>query len=269
MVNSGLVRSVLTRGLLLLSLPVVLSGQPPSSSVRSYAGDWVRFTQVQNFIVYLSITSPAEQQMLVHAWGRCKRKPEEGGTRADCEDWGTAEAKLSAPNTASLFQPVHREWWDINLTDNGARLWVRVRDSDIAWTRDPGIDLIRQSLTPAEPPAQPPAQPPTKPPAQPPAQTCSIYGELSGSLEGLSYPDHPGPATKVRLRHMGLRAPDGKQRNAEVKGRKFTFSNLPAGVVYRIFPAFFRSQPPHRDVTCTANQRHRANFKILGPAPEG
>jgi hypothetical protein len=240
-----------TAGVLILLFADPLLSQK-TFGVQDYAGDWVRSNQAQNFIVYLSIRAHSGQEISVHSWGRCKRKPEDGGTRADCEDWGSARIQLAPSGTASLFQPVLKELWNMSLSDNGRRLWVRLPNSNIEWTRNPGVDLVRQS-----------------PPSTPPA-TCSITGTLSGPLEGLSYPDHPGPPTKVQLTHMRLITPEGKQLSVvEVRNGRFTFSNLRPGAVYRVVPEFFRSEPRHRDVSCRPNQKHRVDFRIIGALPQG
>lgn len=100
-------------------------------------------------------------------------------------------------------------------------------------------------------------------------QTCSISGRLSGPLEGLSYPDHAGPPTRVSLRQMSLESPDGKRRSVSITNRSYTFSNLDAGVVYSVFPSGFQSEPGRKPVPCRANSRHRADFRIIRPTPQG
>jgi hypothetical protein len=247
-------------GLLLLLLAVPLDGRAQEPyDVWDYKGDWVRSTEVQNFIVFLSVTPVSERQMSVRAWGRCRRKPEAGGTRADCENWGEATAGLEGSGAASLFQPAQREWWDLSLSERGGRLWVRVRDSSVAWTREPGVDLVRGS---------PPPDAPPRPPAQ---ETCSITGYVEGPLQGRSYPDHGGGVpTTVRLTHILLTTADGtQQRVVPITNRRFTFANLRAGVVYHVFPRFFQSEPRRRELLCRANARHQADFRIIGPLPEG
>jgi hypothetical protein len=111
-----------------------------------------------------------------------------------------------------------------------------------------------------------PPQEPLKPSAEP---TCSISGQLSGPLEGLHHPDHPGSPTTVRLRFMGVVAADGTRRRAEVKNRRYTFQNLTPGTVYRVSPLGFVSKPRFRNVSCKANTSHHINFQIIGPTPDG
>ena len=101
------------------------------------------------------------------------------------------------------------------------------------------------------------------------AQRCSISGNLSGSLEGLSYPDHAGPPTTVRLRQMLAESPDGEQVSARVNNRSYTFSNLYAGVTYKVFPHGFESLPRQKTVRCRGNSQHRADFRITRPTSGG
>jgi len=101
------------------------------------------------------------------------------------------------------------------------------------------------------------------------AQRCSISGRLLGRLEGLSRPDHAGPPIRVSLRQMVVESPDGKRRSAPISTRSYTFSNLDAGVEYKVFPSGFESQPRRTTVPCRANSRHRADFRIVRPTPEG
>lgn len=100
-------------------------------------------------------------------------------------------------------------------------------------------------------------------------QMCSIFGRVIGPLDGLSYPDHAGPPTRVFLRDIILETPDGKQRSALINNRSYTFSNLEAGVVYTVFPSGFQSLPARRTVECRPNSRHRADFRITRPTPQG
>lgn len=111
--------------------------------------------------------------------------------------------------------------------------------------------------------------PPSSPTPPPAHGVCTITGHLTGPLEGLSEPDTPGPRIVVRLRHMAARADGQQSRSAVVHNRQYTFTGLPAGARYRVVPAFFRSTPPVRIIDCRPHITHRANFHIIGPAPEG
>ena len=101
------------------------------------------------------------------------------------------------------------------------------------------------------------------------AQRCSISGNLSGTLEGLSYPDHAGSPTRVRLRQMLVELPNGEQQSAPVSNRSYTFTNLYAGVTYKVFPHGFESLPRQRTVQCRGNSQHRADFRITRPTSGG
>ena len=110
----------------------------------------------------------------------------------------------------------------------------------------------------------------------PTAETCEITGELTGKFTGVSHPDHPGPATKVTLTVMVLSLPGGQQLSTAnvVKGktsqtRSYRFTNVKAGVTYRVSPRFFESKPRFQEVQCRAGATHHENFTILRPLPEG
>jgi hypothetical protein len=127
-------------------------------------------------------------------------------------------------------------------------------------------------------PVPPPDPPPPPPP--PPPKPCSISGTVSGQLAGVVLPDNPlGKPANVRLRHMVLLGPNDLRRTAPVtisslvdnktgKGR-YTFSGLTPDVDYRISAAFFKSDPAHRVISCSAGSTRIVNFRILGPVPEG
>jgi len=100
-------------------------------------------------------------------------------------------------------------------------------------------------------------------------QMCSISGRLFGLLEGLSYPDHPGPPTRVSLRAMSLERRDGKRWSVSIRNRSYTFSNLEAGVVYTVFPSGFQSESGAKLVQCRGNTRHHVNFRITRPTSQG
>lgn len=123
-----------------------------------------------------------------------------------------------------------------------------------------------------------PVPPPDPPP--PPPKPCSISGTVSGQLAGVVLPDNPlGKPANVTLRHMVLRGPNDLHRTAPVtisslvnnktgKGR-YTFSGLTPNVDYRISAAFFKSDPAHRVISCSAGSTRIVNFQILGPVPDG
>jgi hypothetical protein len=102
-----------------------------------------------------------------------------------------------------------------------------------------------------------------------PDQFCSITGQLTGSLTGLSSPDHAGPSSTVTLRQMYAESPDGERQRATITNRSYVFTNLYANVEYTIYPDRFDSQPMRETVLCRSDSQHRVDFRILRPAGGG
>ena len=121
-----------------------------------------------------------------------------------------------------------------------------------------------------KPSPQPPAAP--TPPAQPPSPaapgTCSISGEISGHLTWIMKDDR-GEVLRFTIKEVLLTDPgSGQTRRVPLKGRTYTFENIPAGVKYRVLPSNFRADPPQRFVTCRPNREHRQrDFHITGAPP--
>jgi hypothetical protein len=126
----------------------------------------------------------------------------------------------------------------------------------------------RKQWTTAAPPSQPLPPAPTPvptPPPQPVPQMCSISGFVQGRLVQVLGPDHPGGVSEsIELRHIVATRPDGTKIRARIEHRRFVFTSLPAGVVYRLSPgAIFRSNPASITVRCMTGVRHNADFRIL------
>jgi hypothetical protein len=105
------------------------------------------------------------------------------------------------------------------------------------------------------------------PPIQPEVrETCSIIGRVTGPLR-FTVKDDRGEPLSFRLTQMYMkssREPE-RTRRAGIEDGAFAFDNLHAGAEYRVYAANFRSEPRERTITCQANRRHQANFRILGP----
>ena len=111
------------------------------------------------------------------------------------------------------------------------------------------------------------------------ASTCSITGRLEGPanlhFETTDDRGQPVSVTLTRMRLTSITAPGDAPLTAVIQlgervGQKqsatYTFTNVPAGKTYRVFPAGFRSQPRDRTVECRPNEIHgEQHFRIVGP----
>ena len=85
----------------------------------------------------------------------------------------------------------------------------------------------------------------------------------------------PVSVTLTRMRLTSATAPGDAPLTAVIQlgervGQKqfatYTFTNVPAGKTYRVFPAGFRAQPRDRTVECRPNATHgEQHFRIVGP----
>lgn len=106
------------------------------------------------------------------------------------------------------------------------------------------------------------------------AGTCSVSGRVTGRWR-VQVDDPTGRQTGIAgtstytLKSMRITSQDSGKLVAtaplSLSGR-YTFENLPAGKKYKIAPELgWRHEPQSRIVSCTANESHRADFRILGP----
>jgi hypothetical protein len=79
--------------------------------------------------------------------------------------------------------------------------------------------------------------------------------------------DDRGEVLRFTIKEVLLTDPgSGQTRRVPLKGRTYTFENIPAGVKYRVLPSNFRADPPQRFVTSRPNREHRQrDFHITGP----
>ncbi len=99
--------------------------------------------------------------------------------------------------------------------------------------------------------------------------TCFITGQVDGPLTFNTTDDRGNPISPT-LRFIEMRTPGiGEPRRARIQGRTYTFTNVPAGQTYRIFPGYFRSQPKDHTVVCRPNSNYRLDFVITGPPIQG
>jgi len=240
----------------MLSICAADTALAQATDSTNYVGEWVRATTIQNFVVFLAVSSRSAGELSVQAWGRCRLNPESGGTKRNCEFWGTATAELDGTGTARLYQPKLREHWQLQLSDG--RLWIRVPNSEVDWTRDPGVDLVRVRRGEVT--------------TQPDNGRCTIVGQISGPLSGLLHSDILGvQPTSVSLEQMWLTRPgQGTHQTTPIRNRQFRFPNLQAGVEYRVSPPWqWQSEPRFVDVSCKANLTHHLPFRIIGTTPGG
>jgi len=109
--------------------------------------------------------------------------------------------------------------------------------------------------------------------------TCTITGRLEGPanlhFETTDDRGQPVSVTLTRMRLTSATAPGDAPLTAVIQlgervGQKqfatYTFTNVPAGKTYRVFPAGFRAQPRDRTVECRPNATHgEQHFRIVGP----
>jgi hypothetical protein len=109
--------------------------------------------------------------------------------------------------------------------------------------------------------------------------TCSITGRLEGPanlhFETTDDRGQPVSVTLTRMRLTGITAPGDaplitaiqlRERVGQRQFATYTFTNVPAGQTYKVFPAGFRAQPRERTVECRPNETHgEQNFRIIGP----
>jgi hypothetical protein len=203
-----------------------------AAEVSDYSGYWIRSTPAQNYIVFLTIRPVSHTEMSVLAWGRCDRKPEEGGTRADCEYWAGAEVTPTPAGRASVFVPSLQERWDLRLSDDHRRLNIRV-SGGTGWASNPGVDLELGTF--------------------PSADFCTVRGRFYGS--------------EWRLANLlSFRVPTaGSEVRRERVSGPFSFSVVEG--TYVVAPAATGnrsviSTPRERKIRCRAGETIQIAFQI-------
>lgn len=200
--------------------------------VSDYSGYWVRSTPQQNYIVHLTVRPVSHTRMSVLAWGRCDRRPEEGGTRADCEYWAGTEVTPTPTGTASIFLPTLQERWDLRLSSDRRRLNVKV-SGGTGWTSDPGIDLELRTF--------------------PSRDFCTVRGRFHGTERQLA-----------NLLSFRVPSSGSEVRRERVSGA-FSFSVVEG--TYVLAPAatgnrYVISNPRERRIRCRAGETLQIAFDI-------
>lgn len=103
--------------------------------------------------------------------------------------------------------------------------------------------------------------------AEPP-QSCTISGYIKGNLQW-DGTDDVGQRFHVKVEYVLLDA-DGNTLRAKIdRQRRYSFTNVPAGRTYKLYPGIFRSNPPYITVSCNGNTTHRGrDFTITGVKPD-
>ena len=103
-----------------------------------------------------------------------------------------------------------------------------------------------------------------------PPATCSISGQIFGRLTWNSSDDRGQPFSAT-LRQVYISS-DGTDPRVytRLRGRMYTFTNVPAGQTYKISPDNFRARPREITVSCQPGTSHRGlDFELTGAPPSG
>lgn len=148
--------------------------------------------------------------------------------------------------------------------------WARNSFQDGAFKEGHYKNVRRGERPPDNPnPLIGPAKPPNIATPPPPPTSCTILGQISGPLT-FSFTDDRGQPQTATLRQVVMESDDGQRVYTRLQGRNYTFTNVPSGKAYKIFPDHFRATPRERTVMCQSNTTHGdQNFRLLGAPPSG
>ena len=237
-------------------------GQTPANSIRNFRAANISSAELRVTVDYTFTGGAAVEEVSIFA------NPEEAGGASD-------------PRTVEVDElPVQTGSHTVTLTitkREGARDFTSVSVQVCLSTADRALLCqsfpYQKTWTAAVPPKPKPGEVAPVPPPPPAQETCTISGRISGPLTGWVSPDTPGgQGHRATLKNIGMTTGDGSKPvlTPLLSSRQYIFTRVPAGVVYRISPVGFRSNPGHRTVSCRANIRviHQ-DFRILGALGEG
>jgi|GEM_PF-4986086 len=87
--------AILSTIFFLIISPVFTGKAAAHLSASDYAGYWKNKDPNLNFIQFIEITAVDSNTLQIRTWLRCFPKLNQGGTRRDCQFWGTDEVYSS------------------------------------------------------------------------------------------------------------------------------------------------------------------------------